>query len=245
MSNIALFSYDKFNSEIFKIKMYNLHEHQITSIELLNQSLNELNGLNCEHISIKVSTSNKQLIFDLMKNGFYLTDTLVTYEFDARKKELPDINYTCEYSSLENQDIHILRRIAKESFRIDRFHSDPALSSEAADMYYEEWFVNSANGYADFVTVAKCDNIPVAFTTAKEPDELGVASLVLSAVDVKYRGKGIYNGMIHYSVNWALHHGAKIVRVGTQIDNYAVQKSWIKLGFSIVSSQYVFHKGAK
>ena len=69
-------------------------------------------------------------------------------------------------------------------------------------------------------------------------------NLVLSAVSDKYRGIGVYTSMIHEGISWMLReHGDLMgVIVGTQLDTLAVQKAWIKLGFTVYGSSYVLQK---
>ena len=38
---------------------------------------------------------------------------------------------------------------------------------------------------------------------------------------------------------------SKSLTLGTQINNYAVQKAWSRLGFKIYDSKYVLHKQIK
>ena len=67
---------------------------------------------------------------------------------------------------------------------------------------------------------------------------------MLSAVSDKYRGIGVYTSMIYEGISWMIreHGNLKGVIVGTQLDTIAVQKAWIKLGFTVYDSFYVLHR---
>jgi GNAT superfamily N-acetyltransferase len=237
---------DAYNTQVFKKVMGNLIIHQgLYQIdqETWSELIDSAKSLGYEHLAVKVDTGLKMMIHQLQKNGFLLMDTLVTYIFDFSKKQLEPMEHQSIIRSANPEDEIELKRIAYHAFKIDRFHSDPSLNPQLADHYYEQWINNSMNGFADRVVVSELNNKAVGFTTcnlpkANAPQKIG--TLVLSAVSDESRGKGVYTSMIHEGVRW-LKDSANFVKVGTQIDNYPVQKTWTKMGFSLVSSQYVFH----
>jgi len=239
---------DIFNSKIFELNMGNVifkpecNENMYGS--LLNKIIEVSKKNRFEHLSIKISTTNKKLLHICEQKGFLVMDTLVTYVFDVTKKHLPEIKHNCIIRDFQESDRVILLDIAKNSFVIDRYHSDPNLSSEKADIYYETWINNSFDGYADNIVVAVIDDMPVGFTTCNLPKKGDInksGTLVLSAVSEKSRGKRVYTSMIYEGVKW-LSDKSNEVKVGTQIDNYPVQKTWNNLGFYLQSSNYVLHK---
>ena len=95
--------------------------------------------------------------------------------------------------------------------------------------------------FADKVIVSEYNNTVVGFTTGKADNTQPYGHLVLSAVSDKYRGLGIYTSMIYEGIKWLEKEGFKGLIVGTQINNIAVQKAWIKLGFTVLDSEYVLH----
>src|SRR5690606_38026845 len=107
---------------------------------------------------------------------------------------------------------------------------------------YFDWVVNSFNGFSDGAVVPMIGGVPVAFTTYKINNvDNETSTLVLSAVDAKHFGKGIYADMIKKGTNEMLKYSTKI-RVGTQVDNIPVQRTWQKLGYKLINVQYVLHK---
>lgn len=247
----VLIERDNWNSEHFELLMGNLSIKLIDSEydddllgNLINLAINEAKKRNFKHLTCKIDTNFKNAVYYLEKENFNIMDTLVTYIFSYEKNKLNEVNHQCSIRDCETRDLSDLKRIAKKSFEIDRFHADKRLENRKCDEYYEQWVENSFNGLADKVLVADCNNEPVGFTTCKLPnnkDENKVGHLVLSAVSSESRGKGVYTSMIYNGIKW-LDGKAKFVKVGTQINNIAVQKSWIKLGFTVNESQYVFHK---
>jgi len=237
---------DKFNSEIFQMGMGNLtvDAGAVVTVQTLNMIEEEAKKQGLSHITVKIPSSDKQNLNVILQNGFNLTDTLIEYFFDMKKATLPDINHKCILRDAQEKDLETLKTIARKSFEIDRFHSDEHLDNELCDKYYEKWIENSYNGFAEKVIVAEYDGEAVGFTTGKTYADSDIGHLVLSAVSSNSRGLGVYTSMIHEGVSWILkeHSELKGVLVGTQLDNLAVQKAWIKLGFTVYGSMYVLQK---
>lgn len=235
---------DKFNSELFGIKMGNII---LSNDEMNNEKLNVKEVVEkgkCEgfaHISTKISTPYKAMFNNFVQHGFYLTDTLFEYVYKFDGRSLPGITHKTILRDYREDDLEGLMKIAKESFDYDRFHSDPALDNELCDKYYEQWVYNSCHGFADKVIVSEYDNSVAGFTTGKADHTQEYGHLVLSAVSNSYRGLGIYTSMIYEGIKWIKKEGFKGLIVGTQINNIAVQKAWIKLGFTVLNSEYVLH----
>ncbi len=236
---------DQFNTEIFRIGMGNLflEEGETSNPRSIMQIEQNAKEQKISHITIKIPTKNKRTLNTFLHSGYQLTDTLVEYFFDV-KKELPSVEHRCILRDAVKEDLDTLKLIARESFKIDRFHSDEHLSNELCDKYYEKWIENSFYGYAEKIIVAEHNGQVTGFTTGKTYSDSDIGHLVLSAVSSTSRGHGIYTSMIHEGISWIQkeHCEMKGVIVGTQLDNLAVQKAWIRLGFTIYSSMYVLQK---
>lgn len=237
-------NFDEFNSEIFQMKMGNviLSEEDLSSGDLdVDDIINHGATMGFNHISVKIPTPYKTLFNKFASKGFFLTDLLSEYVFVFDKCTLPKIDHKTIIRDYEETDISGLMRIAKGSFDYDRFHADPTLDNQLCDKYYEQWIYNSCHGFADKILVSEFDNKVVGFTTGKADHTQEYGRLVLSAVSNEYRGLGIYTSMIYEGVKWLEKEGFKGLIVGTQINNLAVQKAWIKLGFTVLDSEYVLH----
>lgn len=237
---------DNFNSEIFQMDMGNvlLEEGEVPGAEEIRRLEQQAKDAGFSHLTFKVPSTDKKTLNAVLSEGFALADTLIEYVFDMKKATLPPMQHKCTLHDCREEELEALKEIAGKSFVIDRFHSDEHLDNERCDLYYERWIDNSYHGFAEKVIVAEYNGEPVGFTTGKtyEDDEYG--HLVLSAVSDKYRGIGVYTSMIHEGISWMQkeHGDLKGVIVGTQLDNLAVQKAWIKLGFTVFDSLYVLQK---
>jgi ribosomal protein S18 acetylase RimI-like enzyme len=195
-------------------------------------------------------TEDTSLIHALEDQSFQLMDTLVTYYFDLKNK-ITDFKETCKIEPLKDETLE-LTKIAKISFSetkmaTDHFHADHRLDEAKSDTLYEKWIEEASSDKDSIVLVAKMDNHPVGFTTGKINYRLNsysnkkIGSMILSAVDPKYRQAQIYTSMIQAGLRW-FSNKAEIVDLGTHVANYSVQRAWSKLGFRIVRSQHTWHK---
>lgn len=233
---------DLFNSQIFGIRMGNvILDNPISSYDqFISEEKDSIDGF--DHLTLKIDSNNKQLVNYALSSGYYIVDTLIEYIFKKYSNSLPKINHKCEIRDYQKDDLNVLKKIARNSFEIDRFHSDHNLKKEKCDLYYEKWIENSCNGFADKVIVAIYNNEVVGFTTMKYKDEAN-GHIVLVAVSDKYRRLGVGTSMIYEGVSLSIYnHNKNGILVGTQINNLVAQKTYIKVGFTANKNVYVLHK---
>lgn len=239
---------DKFNTEHFGITMGNLSLDRVYNVEDFKDAFSKIEDIkNFKHITLRIPTSDKETTNSAIKNGFSICDTLVEWIFTNGKSILPELEYKVVVRECQSNDLSQLKTIAKNSFKIDRFHSDKSLDNGLCDEYYEKWIENSYQGLAEKVFVAEYGGKPIGFMTAKTYKDDANGHMVLSAVSSEYRGLGVYTCLVHYCAKWMFfaHPEIKGIIVGTQIDNIAVQKAWARLGFSPYSSSYVLQMNKK
>lgn len=240
MMSKILINKDEFNSEMFNLNFGNIDYYDS---DLITEEINEfLKSTEFDLIGLKINSTDVNAMYHFQMSGFYIVDCLVTYEYDKQTcKPLSD-EYSIDFTNaISNNDIIRLATIASQVFKIDRFHSDPNLKKELADKYYYQWVINSFNGFSDGAILPVIEGKPVAFTTYKINNiDSRTSTMVLSAVDSDYSGRGIYHNMIHKGTVDLLKFSDRI-RVGTQVDNIPVQRTWQKLGYKMIDVKYVLH----
>lgn len=245
---------DVFNSEHFGLRMGELRMHaaarQADKQEIKRAVSAEVENVRQEglqHLTCRVDTSEKFLAAVLTENGFQIVDTLVTYCFWFGKNRLSEVECRCILTDCREEDMMPLRKIARSSFKVDRFHSDPALSNELCDAYYEKWFMNSCGGFADKVLIARFDSVPVGFATGKHSEGDPFVHMGLIAVSKEARGLGAGSGLEMGILHWAAEVAAAEPEIkgflhGTQINNTAMQRILVRMGFVPYTSQYVLRR---
>lgn len=240
-----IISTDEFNSEIFNKTMGNIsYDNQFISSEDVRTLLREATSHAYDHLSIKIPTFDVVSTNSFLENDFMLVDTLLRYSIDlchyAPRNGKDNSIVVCPFSE---SDIESIKMIAHQSFKDDRFHSDPSLNDDLCDTYYEKWAENSCFGFADTVLVAKIDDEVAGFITLKLYEADGYGQIVLNAVSEKYGGQGVYSAMLQQAlIYFRKNPSIEKVIVGTQINVIPVQKAWINAGFAILDSYYVLQK---
>lgn len=240
---------DKFNSEIFGVNWGNiiLSNNEVIDFGSIRNMEKAASSDGYNYLSIKIPTTEKRTVNSFLSSGYYLVDTLITYYYPASKK-LRDVEDLCILRDCRDCDLNEIKRIAHNSFKQDRFHSDPNLSDVLCDRYYEKWVENSYHGLSERTIVAEYQGHVAGFltvTTSKNESDLKrYGHIVLVAVDEPFRGKKINTSMIHEGVQWMIGHHPDLVGIlaGTQIEVKGSQRTWISLGFTAYDSMYVLHK---
>lgn len=193
----------------------------------------------------RCDTSSFEVIHALEAAGFRLMDTYVRYDFDFGKKEIQEDKSKIPVRSFVPDDIPQIERVAGESFGgyAGHFHADPRLPRERCDTVYSEWAANSCRDkkLADDVLVAVRDGEILGFATMKGISPTASEGIIFG-VAPKAQGLGIYRSFMVNGMRWSKERGFVKMEVGTQVNNYAVQRVWQRLGFEIHGSGYTFHR---
>jgi RimJ/RimL family protein N-acetyltransferase len=182
--------------------------------------------------------------------GFRIMDVLVTWIFEHGKQQISDYPDKCIIRGVQPGDAEVLVPLARTAYTDtpDRFHADPHLPTERSNELYAEWIKNSFNGkLADYIVVAEVDGKPAGYTTLKlEGDHQGKSNvktggLILSAVAPWAEGRGVYTSMINGGLRWFQQQGVQVSHLGTQVNNYPVERAWARLGFRLAKAGPSLH----
>lgn len=233
--------FDKYNSEVFGIKMGNVrninpHSTNKDIVQMINQA-------KCEqyrHLNIKIDPNHKMLINLLLANNFKLVDTQLMFRIDTNKYCKNIINTgSFGFREHRNDDLPQLIRIAKSSYTLDQYHSDSSLDNALCDLYYAKWIENSCLGFADKVMVIDQNDSINGYITLKYDVDKAIAGL--AAVRKEFRGKGIFTFMISSTLDMLYNENIKTMLYGTQITNVAVLKTIGHFGGTIEYSNHILH----
>lgn len=182
--------------------------------------------------------------------GFRTMDILVTWIFEHMKQRISDYPDKCVIRGYLAGDEQEFIPLARNAFAgtPDRFHADPHLSLERCNELYAEWTRNSCSGQAaDYIVVAELDGKPAGYTTLKLDEAYQWASnvrtggLILGAVAPWAEGKGLYTSMINGGLKWLAAQGVEVSHLGTQVNNFPVQRAWSRLGFRLAKAGPSLH----
>lgn len=203
-------------------------------------------GLGVQMAMVRLPADDLPRVHAFEAAGYRLMDTLVYYG-RTLGRELPPPTpvpgITCRAATLT--DAPAVAAVARAGFGdyFGHYHADPRLSSAAADEAYVDWAQTSTEraSHASPVLVAETAQGIGGFLTLRETDPTTM-EIVLNAVHPELGRRGIYSLLVAEALALAARRGATRMITSTQLNNYAPQKVWARLGFCHERSFYTFHK---
>jgi ribosomal protein S18 acetylase RimI-like enzyme len=178
------------------------------------------------------------------KKGFLLMDTLVYYNLNLIKKDVPvekGVVFVRPIRATEEKEMIF---IARESFRgyFGHYHTDPRLDKSKCDEAYTDWARKTfASRDSDNFLVGEIEKKIVAFGVLRVngPDE---GEMFLGGIHPDFQGQGIYHSFLCKAAKWCLSKNVQKMIISTQLKNISVQKVLMKFGFEISKGYYTYHR---
>ena len=188
-------------------------------------------------VSAKVAVADLEACHALESLGFRLIDTNVQFEKTLPDRAMPPQG--CLVRSAVPSDQEAVAGIAGSSIIFSRFHLDPRIPRQVADLLKAEWtrnFFRGSRGQA--MIVAEHEGTVAGFLQALRPEP---ATLIIDliATDRRFQRRGIASAMCRFLET--LFPEARRARVGTQVANTPSLLLYTRLGYAFASAQYVFH----
>jgi len=181
----------------------------------------------------------------LETEGFRLKDTLLYYEAPLVRAAIPAPHLAIPIRAAAAQEADAVGSLARAAFAdyFSHYHADLRFDRGKVDDAFVDWARRSCRdkSVADEVLVADDRGVLGGFATLRFNDATEGEG-VLFGVHPKYQGKGIYRDFMIAGMIWCLDHGRTRMIVSTQINNYTVQRAWVRLGFVHYRSFYTLHK---
>ncbi|MDR3680983.1 MAG: GNAT family N-acetyltransferase [Flavipsychrobacter sp.] len=169
---------------------------------------------------------------------YYQTDLTKTTYNDVRNKDLVFINGNAShkgaFEELINQVFYNYQ---------NHYFSNPLLDRKKIAEGYAEWAVNTLNSSDNLHLLALSDNIPIGFLTCSYNTEY--ADIILNGVLPEYQSKGVYTDMLRHVKKYIHNLQIPILKVSTQIQNFAVQKVWNRENLVLNSAYVTIHLNKK
>jgi len=235
-----------FNLKIGKINfcLFGLEADLNARIILLKNLIQESKKKNFDLMFVRIPMDDMLTVIALEKVGAILTDVLITFQKDLDGFSNPNLEINeVDVTEASKEEVHYLCEIGRKVFKIDHFHSDPALSTHLSDELYAKWVKNSLYGLAEKVLVAKRNQKVIGFITCKiesltQKCKFGFIDLI--GVEPEERHKGIGGLLVSKALNWFVEF-VPSVYVGTQVRNTNAVRLYTRLGFKPVYSEATMH----
>ena len=199
--------------------------------------------IDAKMLSARVNLTDLKTIQALEKMGAILTDVLLTYRFDLKNQLRSTHAPRTSISPVREDEAYELAHIGRSIFTVDRFHGDPNLSAAKSSELYGKWVLNSANGLAQAVLVARDGDKIAGFITCKVEQINSVykfGTIDLVGVRPSFAGLGIGRELVQSALKWFTGR-VPSVYVGTQAANTRAVRLYEGSKFAYACSEATFH----
>lgn len=240
MQNNSKPIYAELESKRFGKNVYRLNTDRL----LFNDIVQDIEKYEIDLLILRVpSTEVYQLhLLNQLSCEYIIADTLVYYSIDLNKIETPILkNNNLQFQLASESDKDLLYPLVMETFDgyKNHYYSNPHLNKNGILEGYAEWTLGHIESPNKLCFIAKDGDKIVAFASCSYIDD--TAEGVIFGVSKDYAGRGIYTDLIKYSHIYFKEKGFKMMKVSTQIQNYTVQRVWIKEGYLIENAYITIH----
>lgn len=185
----------------------------------------------------KVPTDRLSYAHFLEKSGFKLIDTNIKLNRLSDVQENIKFSDNCSLRLTEPGDKDEVVKLAENNFKFSRFHLDPEVDNNIANLIKGKWVGNYYNGKRGDKMVVACVSEKIAgFLLLVKKDKTLIIDLI--AVDARHQRRKIASDMINYTIS---NFDFSELQVGTQVGNIPSVRLYEKLRFRMIGSEYVFH----
>ena len=212
----------------------------ISITKLLNEFRNEKGELLIARCDSKLTNT----IIELQKEGFFLTDTMLTFSIKDFSKPSEKNNNNIEIAPANDNEGDILAEIGEKSFKNYRghYHNNPYLDNDKCSEVYIDWAgkLCTVKAMADAVFIARVNGKPAGFASLKVIDN-GIARAGLLGVVPEFEGMGISKLLHHHRFSWCKANQIAELQVETSLNNTKYVNNLIKMGFRFNYSTQILH----
>ena len=168
-------------------------------------------------------------------------DTLVYYELRNDAKNIAEVSNDLRFSEAAQADSELLQNLIPAIFKgyTNHYFSNPLLDKEKIVEGYTEWAINYVNAPQKVNFIVYKNDIPAGFITCSY--EKDAAEIILNGVVPEFRRGGIYTDMVRFVKKYFFKRDIEIIKVSTQIQNFAVQNVWRRENFYLNEAFITIH----
>ena len=241
INSIGSLKYSPIESRRFGLRIYRGLLDDINPDEILSTILRQ----NVDVAIISIPVEIQDTLSRLQETGipYLIADTLVYYHVDLTiHKPREPRNKGLEFIKVYPEHFEILDNLVSEIFSGYKNHytSNPFLSVDLIEVYKEwarSYVTNDANSKRAWL-VKRANQFIGFVTCAFEGEE---SEIVLNGVVPSAAGMGVYGDLIKFLQRFFKDNGYTVMKVSTQVHNYAVQKVWSREGFVMRQSFLTIH----
>jgi len=227
------------------------NKNEIAS-ELLGYVENKSKQEGVAFLLSKTSTNDYTAIHALERKGFLMMDTILKFYYDFqrfsdRQEPLKCADFQARLANVADCDELI--QLSRRAFagHIGRYHNVKNIPNEKATGLYELWIKSSCSGWADWIVVAEKEGRIAGYSVWKKPSDnqrkhgIDLVDYSIVATDPYFQKQGLF-GLLTLEGMKLIRGNYRYSEGRTVVDNFGVQRGFIKLGWKICGGQHAFHK---
>jgi ribosomal protein S18 acetylase RimI-like enzyme len=214
-------------------------------LKFLREIYKKLFNLKFKVVFLRHPLSDSRTIIALSKVGWFLTDILLTFHRKLENSLSLEFKRDLQIRVREahKEDSNSISNLARKSFSISHFHSDPNFPHTLSSELYAKWSISSLSEPFSKIFIAEdkdriCGFIMCSVKSLMNKVSYGVIDLI--AVDQDKQRMGIGKLLLTEALKW---FSSKVnsVFVGTQAANIPAVRLYETFGFKLVESEATFH----
>jgi len=190
-------------------------------------------------ILARIDFKHINLINELEKNGFTIKDAQSTLQYKIKNKtksDLPTKFSQFDIRELKSSDIETFVNLTRTCFEdYGHYFADERLNYNDCLDTYGDWAYNSCTNskVADKIFVADLNGEVIGYLSFKiyTINNNKYAAGGIGAVNPKYRNLGIFRDVTIAGLEWGIDNGFDWEEHNVLVNNFSVNKSFLKLGF--------------
>lgn len=245
MSATGLLKFSELDSARFDMRVVRGRIGDVAPRELAMEIMTS----SCDVAIVRVPSRYSPLVNTLQRWALPVlhADTLVYYKCDLDNYQVPPLrNSDIVFSQAGDADLTELRAMIDLTFRgyVSHYHANPLFPEGKILAGYQQWAEGYATGQGRTLWIARRNGRLAAFAACRNDPENGESEGILYGVNPQDAGGGLYGDLIRYTQSDAKKHGIRVMKVSTQVGNFAVQKVWSREGFHLFEALDTFHVNA-
>lgn len=228
---------ERFGMNIFRATLSDIHIENLKE-QIITDSI--------DLIILRLPSNIKDKHSTLHQLGFQIihADTLVYY-VSRLNNDIAPLRNDLSFETVNEGNKAILDEIVPVIFKdyTNHYACNPIFDKVKISAGYVEW----AKSYLTNLDprrvswLVKSKNETIGFATCSFDQSIMESEGVLYGVMPHAAGKGIYSDIMRFTMGYFKKMNYKMMWVSTQIQNYSVQKAWIKEGFQLKKSFDTYH----
>jgi hypothetical protein len=238
---------NKYNQSTLESNRFHLNIHRANNESIDIQEIDSYisqNNVDVLILRVPVGTKASQHLLYNKKFQVLHADTLVYYETKLQNNVIGSLKNDLEFIILDHSNIQSSNEIIPIIFDgyTNHYFSNPVFEKKLILEGYTEWaqsFTEAKDGKISWLVQSNKTNI--AFATCQFNAITNTCEGILYGVHPDHNGKGIYSDIIRFTLQYFKNKNFDKMIVSTQIQNFAVQKSWVNNHFFLTNAFDTFH----